>query len=100
MNDKLADTLFIRVLPVLLSGAIVWMMTSINDMQIQNARIEQQIVESHKLLTLTSKSIKELETNIVTQKIELSLVKEQVKSLRAEFDNHLSRYHGGGSNAR
>lgn len=94
MPETVANTIFMKILPVLLTAAIIWMMSSINSMQVQSVRIEQQVIESHKLLTTTSAAIEKLESKTVTQQIAISLLEQQILTLRKDFDRHMQLWHG------
>ncbi len=95
-NNKtdISNTLFMKIIPVLLTAAIIWMMTSINDLQVQNVRMEQQLTESYKLLQLTSLSLDKLETQFVTQKIDVSLIKQQIDVIKRDIQYHNESAHG------
>ena len=88
MSESMSNTLFMKILPVLLSGAIAWMMTSINSMQVQTVRIEEQVTASHKLLTTTSLAIDKLESKSVTQQIAISLLEHEINALKASLKRH------------
>ncbi len=89
INTTLTNTLFMKILPLLLSGAIVWIISSINSMQVQSARIEIRVIENQNLLKNTSDKIDNLENKTVTQQISISLLEQELVSLRKEFERHL-----------
>ncbi len=88
-NGTLTNTIFMKILPLLLSGAIVWIISSINSMQVQSARIEIRVIENQNLLKNTSDKIDNLENKTVTQQISISLLEQELVSLRKEFERHL-----------
>ncbi len=94
MPESIANTIFMKILPVLLTAAIIWMMTSINTMQVQAVRIEEQVTASHKLLTSTSIAIEKLESKSTAQQISLSLLEHQIMTIRKDFERHLETTHG------
>ncbi len=94
MPESIANTIFMKILPVLLTAAIIWMMTSINTMQVQAVRIEEQVNASHKLLTTTSLAIEKLESKAVTQQISISLIEHQIMTLRKDYERHMELWHG------
>ncbi len=94
MPESIANTIFMKILPILLTASIIWMMTSINTMQVQAVRIEEQVNASHKLLTTTSIAIEKLESKAVTQQIAISLLEQQILTLRKDYDRHMQLWHG------
>ena len=91
MPENMSNTIFFKILPVLLAAAIVWMMTSINNLQIELARIQEQQKDSYQLLQITLSSVEKLETKIVTQQIELKVLEGQLTSLREQAGSHNGR---------
>ncbi len=88
INGTLTNTVFMKILPLLLSGAIVWIISSINSMQVQSARIEIRVIENQNLLKATSNKIDNLEDKTITQQIAISLLEQELDSLRKQFERH------------
>ena len=93
MQPSLTDTVFMRILPVLLTAAIMWMMTSINTLQVQNVRMEQQLIENHNLLRSSSDSLEKVESKIITQQISITLLEQQLGVLRRDLELHINNSH-------
>ncbi len=95
MPESIANTVFMKILPVLLTAAIIWMMSSINNMQVKMVRIDEQVIASHRLLQTTATSLDSVEATIVNQQITVTLLQHQLETLRRDYEQHMDFWHGG-----
>ena len=90
MNEDMANMIVTKVVPVILTAAIIWMATSINEMQVGNARIEVQVTEIYKLMQLSSTDIDRLDQKLTMTQLELSLLQQRVNHLESSVSHQRS----------
>ena len=90
MNEDMANMIVTKVVPVILTAAIIWMATSINEMQVGSARIEVQVTEIYKLMQLSSTDIDRLDQKLTMTQLELSLLQQRVNHLESSVSHQRS----------
>lgn len=99
MQDNVGNTIFMKILPVLLTGAIVWMISSINTVQVDSVRMVELLNKNQQMIDENAKTSESHEKQIVDLTISLALLQADMEDFAKNFERHIEK-HGCADNVR
>ncbi len=85
MAERIANTVFLKILPVLLTAGIIWIMSSINGMQVQMVRIGELVNKNQEMLKESVQTIKHQQMVVVDQTITSRLLQAEFEQLQSDL---------------
>lgn len=86
MARSVVDAIFFKILPTILGLGLMWIITSVNALQIETAKIDLLLTKNHEILEKTSIKMDALETKVVSSQIDVKVLETKLEEVGNEID--------------
>ncbi len=89
MSDTITNTIFLKVVPVLLTASIIWMATTLTTMHVDVARMEERLATIEK----STLKMESLQKGIIDVQITTRLLEAELDVVQRDYDKHREDNH-------